>query len=499
MTSRLFVILLCLCFTISKYSAQDFNSDLNALQNNYNLVGLAVGIRCQGEAVGAHYSGLRNVENKLPVNENTKFRVASISKSFTAAALLVLYDDGYFELDDDISEALGYTVVNPNFPETTITYRMLLSHRSSLQDGDGYGPFLTSTYSNFPFPNISEVLLPDGDFYTPNMWRTEQPGSYFAYSNISYGLIGTLIEALSGIRFDLYVVQNILDPLGIEGNFNVAELENIENLAALYRDNVPQADDFNGVNPNSPIAGFYTPGTNGAVFAPQGGLRCSLSDLLNFGEMLANQGVFNGIQILQPETAALMISDQWTYNQSNGDNYFGLFNSWGLGIHRAGNSGLGDQVIPNEMVFGHPGEAYGLISDLYIHPGTGMVFAFLTNGYTSGGGYSFGNSTSYYAPEEDAFGLIHDYFWDGCKPLSSPAQSDASSFCSKIKFNWETSTLSLPAKGESIQLRVFDSVGKTIFRQNMNGSDIKLPKHTGLSILEITTNHNRCTQRIVSY
>lgn len=490
---------LCLYFSTSKFSAQDFNSDLNALQVNYNLVGLAVGVRCQGEDIASHYSGMRNIEDGLSLNENTAFRIASISKSFTAAALLKLYDDGYFELDDDISEALGYAVVNPNFPETPITYRMLLSHRSSLQDGTGYGPFLTATYSNLPIPNISEVLLPNGSFYSSNMWRTEQPGSYFAYSNLNYGLIGTLIEMLSGIRFDQYLKQHILEPLEIEGNFNVSELENIENLATLYRDNIPQADNFGGENPDSPIEGFYTPGTNGAVFAPQGGLRCTLSDLLNFGEMVANQGVFNGNQILQSETAALMISDQWTYNQSNGDNYFGLFNSWGLGIHRAGNSGLGDQVIPNEMVFGHPGEAYGLISDLYIHPGSGMVFAFLTNGYTSGGGYSFGSSTSYYAPEEDAFDLIYDYFWDGCKTLSSTATSHITDFCTKINFQSATSTLFIPNEGETVQVRVFDSVGKTLLRQRMNDSEIKLPGHTGLGIVEISTQRHRCIRRIISH
>ncbi len=492
------LIIIPILFSICDSMGQDFDSELNAISENYNLVGLATGVRCNGEIVGEHYSGLRNIEAGLPVDENTRFRIASISKAFTAAGLLTLYDEGNFDLDDDISEALGYEVVNPNHPDIPITYRMLLSHQSSLQDGSGYAPFLESTYSTFPVPNISEVILPDGSFYTENMWRTEEPGTYFAYSNLNYGLIGTLVETISGTRFDSYMEQQILQPLGIEGSFDVSELEDIENLAVLYRDNTPQADNYNGENPDSPITGFYTPGTNGSLFAPQGGLRCSLSELLNFGEMLVNNGSFEGQQILEPETAALMLSDQWTYDQSNGDSYFGLFTSWGLGIHRAGNTGAGSQIIPGEIVYGHPGEAYGLISDLYVHPNSGLVFAFITNGYSSGGGYPFGDSTEFYAPEEDAFEVIYEFFWEDCNQPTGVYEPERTNFCDKITYNSESEILKLPEENFSMEIGVMDVGGKRLDQGQYFQQVIQLNTPKGVSVVKVTADDYRCVFRTFS-
>jgi len=161
---------------------------------------------------------LRNIDSNLPFDESTYFRIASISKSFTATGLLIALESSEYELDDDISDALGYLVRNSAFPYTPITFRMVLSHTSSLQDGDSYAPFLTETYNASQIPSIAEVLLADGEYYTLNMWRTEEPGTYFAYSNINYGLIGTLIEAISKHRFDVFMKHNLLEPLDISGS-----------------------------------------------------------------------------------------------------------------------------------------------------------------------------------------------------------------------------------------------------------------------------------------
>ncbi len=394
---------------------QLMTSQLNSIKTQRNLVGLTVGVACGNDVLETYYSGNAKIAGQVPISENTHFRVASISKSFTAAALMKLYDEGAFGLDDDISTALGYTVRNPLHANVPITYRMLLSHRSSLQDGTGYNSFLSATLNSNPVPPISALIVPGGFNYTPNMWRTEVPGSYFAYTNCGFGLIGTLVEALSGERFDLYVRDNILLPLGINGSFNIDHIQNINDVAVLYRNSVAQIDNYNGVAPTPFNSASYTIGTNGLRFGPQGSLRCTMTDLLTFGQMLLNGGQHNGVQVLSENAVSLMVSDQWTFNGSNGDNYSGLFRSWGLGMHRSSGSTLGDAVITGYPMYGHPGEAYGLISDLYIEPQSGLVLVFITNGYTTGGNYAPGVISTFYRVEEQVFRTVDNTYLQYCQ------------------------------------------------------------------------------------
>ena len=492
---RLLPLSLIFIYIGSALLAQDFQSEIESIMDENNLVGLAVGVRCGDSELATFYGGHANISNSLDMDENTLFRVASISKSFTALGLLKLYDQGLMQLDDDISEALGYEVRNPSFPDTPISYRMLLSHQSSLQDGSGYSPFLSATYSASPIPAIHEVLLEEGEFYTSNMWRTEEPGTYFAYSNINYGLIGTLIEALSGERFDEYMKSEILQPLGISGSYNVAELENIENLAVLYRDNVPQADNYGGENPDPIITGIYAPGTNGSIFAPQGGLRCSLNDLLNFASMIYNNGSFNGTEIISEESLEEMMSIQWDYDGTNGDNYFGLFNRWGLGLHHSGADGVNDRVVSGEVLLGHPGEAYGLISDLYVHPETGYTIAFITNGYSSGGGYTFGEESIYYLPEEETFALAEEFFWETCASLDVKELS-SSDRCENIGYNEVNGSFEFDEDFRGKHLEILTTDGRVIQETWLTGSDVRLDLNPGINIIRISGETSICTRKL---
>lgn len=479
MRIRFFFIIFC----SSLVSAQSVEEDLNQIVADHDLVGLAVAVSCEGNLLEEYYGGMQNIDMQIPLSPDSKYRVASISKSFTAAGLLKLYDQGQFDLEDDISEVLGYPVRNPDFPDTPITYRMLLSHTSSLQDGSGYSPFLSATYNASPLPDISEVLLEGGEYFTPNMWRLEEPGSYFAYSNINYGLIGTLIEVHSGQRFDVFMRETILEPLDITGSFNILDLPDINNLAVLYRDAVSQVDDFGGSYPEPVIDENYTPGTNGSLFAPQGGLRCSILELMRFAQMLLNGGSYNSEEILSEETVNLMLSEEWNYNGANGDNYFGLFRNWGLGVHRAeGSPGL-DKVFTNTLMIGHPGEAYGLISDLYIEPESGLALAFVSTGYYSGGGYAFAENSIYYAPEEEAFEAIEENYLDFCTVLTTDEL-----YREENCFNINSGKI----KAEHI--RVFDLSGRLLREAHDNLKLNEVP--TGLYIIEMQTQETVCRSKL---
>jgi CubicO group peptidase (beta-lactamase class C family) len=407
---RLLFLGICLLHT-SGLIGQSLEDSLESVFQTYQLMGMSVCVSANGTDSCFNY-GLRDLDRDLPINDQTKYRIASISKTFTALGLVKLYSQGLFDLDDDVSPFLGFALRNPDYPGTPITFRMLLSHTSSLQDGSGYSVFLNATYNQQPVPAISELLLPSGTFYSPNCWRTEQPGSYFAYSNLNYGVIGTLIEAISGLRFDIYMRQEILLPLGIDGSFNIQDIPDINDIAALYR-NIggwqAQFDNYQGSYPTPPDLSGYVPGTNGLYFAPQGGLRASATEVQLLSRYLRDNGAGSALQI-DPAALQQMKSVQWDYNGSNGDNYGGLFNRWGLGLHHA-NITQGDFICPEgaEGAFiGHPGEAYGLISDTYFYTDQELAFTILING--SWPGYQPGNTTSFYTVEEALFQEICGYY-----------------------------------------------------------------------------------------
>lgn len=391
-----------------------FQVDLDEIMSDFNLMGMSVVTVCDGEVQEVYHGGLKDATRTLQVDDSTMYRIASVSKTITATGMMLLYDQGLFEWETDISDILGYEVRNPIHQEVPITVEMVLSHRSSLQDGSGYNDFLGVTYASSSPPNISELIVPGGDYYTANMWRTEAPGTFFAYSNINFGLVATLMEKLSGQRFDIFMREQLFEPMGLAGSYNVADIANIDNLAVLYRNQggwTPQVDNYQGEAPAPVYLPDYEPGTNGSYFGPQGGLRMSALDLAKLMQLHIDNGLFEGQQLIQTSTMAAMRTPLYTYDGTNGDNYYGLFRSWGRGIQRVTNTPNGDVVLEMEM-WGHPGEAYGLISDWYYEPDTGYGVIFMTNGAYDG--FSFGEYSAFYTLEEAVFEAVIDNALGNC-------------------------------------------------------------------------------------
>lgn len=298
-----------------------------------------------------------------PANAHTLYRIASISKMMTTLAAMRLVEDGKLALDVDVGSYLGFALRNPHFPDTPITLRALLTHTSSLRDEAGYSwPCAVTLHS---------VLAQDGA-----MWaRNAPPGAYFTYANLGWGVIGTIMERVTGERFDRLMKRLLLDPLGMRGGFNPSEFptEDLANLATLYRKRttdtevwdpagpwIAQVDDYS-LRPPAPPPGIdaYVIGSNATPFSPTGGLRVSAADMGKVMQMLIDDGVHQGKPILRPATLRAMFTRQWTDNGSNGDTEHGLFHCWGLG----------NQHFPDRLVegggyagVGHLGEAYGLMS-----------------------------------------------------------------------------------------------------------------------------------------
>ena len=478
--------------------SQDLNSELSDVYQNFSLMGMSIWVSANGEETVYHF-GKRDFERDLDINDNTQFRIASISKAFTAIGLIKLYHEGLFDLDDDISTVLGYTVRNPQHPSTPITYRMLLSHQSGLQDGTGYGSFVTATFDDNNLPNISELITPSGTYYTSNMWRTETPGTYFAYSNINFGLIGALIEKHSDERFDVFMKSEILEPLEISGSYNIQDLPNINDLAVLYRNQggwTPQVDNYQGVLPTPPDLSSYVPGTNGIYFAPQGGLRISAEETGKFLDFLNSNGANSELNI-SAEILAEMKAIAWDYNGSNGDNYFGLFNRWGLGLHHA-NISAGDQICnlgTYDTFLGHAGEAYGLISDAFYSETENIGFSLLING--SFNGYTSGTQSSFYTVEEAVYSALCSYF------ENQLSREDVTVLSVQIAPNpsLDSFEIALAQSAENIVLQLQDIKGSVLISeeyQNTNKIQVDVTQlNSGIYFLYLSEDNKSSHTKII--
>jgi CubicO group peptidase (beta-lactamase class C family) len=312
-----------------------------------------------------------------PVDSHTLFRIASISKMMTTLGLMRLVEDGKLALDTDVSGYLGFTLRNPHFPEQPITLRTLLTHTSSLRDEAGYSWGVDTALKDVLVPGSR--LRGDGRMWAANAG----PGAYFTYCNLGWGVIGTIMERVTGERFDRLMRRLLIEPLGLHAGYNPAELPaaDVANIAALYRKRtvdtevwdpngpwIAQADDYSA-SPPSPPAGIerYVIGANATPFSPTGGLRISARDMGTVMRMLMNGGVHEGRRILQASTLEQMFARQWTYDGKggNGDSLDGLFNCWGLGNEQFPDAPLNRTRLVEGGGFaavGHLGDAYGLMS-----------------------------------------------------------------------------------------------------------------------------------------
>ena len=393
---------------LSKTATRKLDDALAGMIGGYGekVPGLAVIVFKNGKEVyrnmmGNRFLSPRNKNWNLPVTSESYFRVASISKIFTAAGYLQLAEQGKINLDEDASRYLGFRLRNPHYPNSVITSRMLLSHTSSIRDyPTSYVPFKNSV------PNF---------FQSENCWTRESaPGTYFSYCNLNFVLLATILEKVSGQRFDKYITKNILNPLNSKGSFNLRDFSaaDLQKMGTLYRKTkgesgryYAQIDDRPIELPDASRLANYRPGTNAGIFSPQGGLRISPEGLSHMLQMLMNRGKYQGKQVLRPETVQLMEKQVWKYNPArpNGNIDDDAIESYGLALQYFSGTGSTKPVPgrPDFDLIGHLGEAYGFIGGLMWQPGTQNGFVFLQNGFATGYKQNKGRYSRNYRWEEN--------------------------------------------------------------------------------------------------
>ncbi len=336
-------------------------------------------------------------------------RIASISKLVTSIGVMRLVEAGQLDLDADASALLGTPLRNPTFPDTPITLRMLLSHTSSLTDDAGYW--------NVPLGENSSIITSQA-----KAWDTgHAPGTFFRYSNLNFPLIAQAMERATGERFDRLMQRLVMQPMGLKACYNWAgcDAATYARAVVLYdTEGKPVRDDLKGRMPNCmviaardgscDIAGRWQAGTNGTLFSPQGGLRISANDLARIGRMLLNDGVINGQRILSTKSVRALATPVWTYADGNGaiieedePNRGGFFCSYGLAVqHLARGNGTtcrDDLFGDGRARMGHSGNAYGLLSGLWLDRAAGTGVAYFATGVPND---SSGTRSAFSAIEE---------------------------------------------------------------------------------------------------
>ena len=311
--------------------------------------GLAVGILNKDGLQWDGYFGTYNGADA--VTDETIFMVASVSKTVVGTAAMQLWQQGEFELDDNINDYLSFEVRNPHSPAEPITFRHLMTHRSTIVDRDPLydNMYTLDTGGDSPWELsafLQAYLVPGGEFYAADNFLQSAPNERFEYSNYGNALLAVLVEELSGEPFSDYAQNHIFAPLGMTHSY-------------FLLDEIPA--DIAIANPF--YDGQAQPHYNFPDY-PAGSLRTNVTDLSKFAAFyLDPAGHESGL--LEPETVELMFGE---YGESTdlGEGEMGLV--W---------------VNFDSLLFnakGHTGGDFGASAYLMLYPDEGYATIYMANG-----------------------------------------------------------------------------------------------------------------------
>ena len=318
--------------TTANYRENLLDSLLNAAIHNREIPGAVAYIERNGQTVYHKAFGMKNMEKQSPMKANDIFRMASMTKGITAVGVLQLKERGLIDLDDEISkyipefknprvlvEVLADSSFSSRPAKNEITIRQLLTHTS----GIGYG-FQDDRYNKLILKNnICEGFGNDDRTSIENIRKIaslpllHEPGETYTYG-LSYDVLGVLIETVSGMRYDKYITQNILKPLGMKNSYFIVPEQERKRLVEVYQ---PGQNGTALESTEYPFNDFPT--LNKRLSFSGGADLCSTAeDYAKFVQMVLNKGVYNNTRIIGERYIEMMLSKQTKLDDGGSDQGF---------------------------------------------------------------------------------------------------------------------------------------------------------------------------------
>ena len=300
--------------------------------------GLSIGVVVDDRLVWAKGYGYADLERKVPASPQTLYRIASITKTFTAVAILQLRDAGKLQLDDPLRRHLAWARIRAHDPAASdITIRELLTHSSGFQREV---PGTWWTNPTFPPPAALREELKE----------TYPPGITWKYSNLGFALLGEIVSAVSGEPWERYVQRHILDPLGMASTRTMPRVDE-SGLAVGYARPVP------GERPVSAPTFESLDAVSAAA-----SMASNIEDLAKYLAFHLSEGASAGV-VLKSATLRAMHRPQWLLDDWQ--------NAWGFGMRV--------RRVDGRVQVGHPGSVPGFRTQIEFVPALRLGVIVLTN------------------------------------------------------------------------------------------------------------------------
>jgi len=342
-----------------------------------HIPGLAVAVVRDRKLVWSKGYGWANISKQIPMTPDTIQNIASVSKTFTATAAMQLVDDGRIKLDDEVNRHLDFVVQHPLYRNSPITIRHLLTHQSAIEDGPAYAQAYACSDPTLSLEEwLRAYLVPGGRFYDAERnFQKWAPGKGFLYNNVAFGLLGHVVERVSGMPFEDYCKKKIFEPFGMKATSWY--LRNIDQS----RHSIPYSW-VSGGKVRGPVWGglpssvIGDPGATTRVnndYAsnclynhpnlPDGFLRTSVHQLVRYAQAYLGERGTDGSPLLRAETIEQM------FRPASGDEgrTFGL--CWNASSHPG-----------KPLLWGHGGSDPGVNSNLRLRFKDGVAAVVLMNG-----------------------------------------------------------------------------------------------------------------------
>ncbi len=278
---------------------------VKSIMDSFQIPGLSLAIIKDNTVFKANVYGVKNLDTKEPLAKESVFHMASVSKPFTAMAIMQLMEKGKINLDDPLIKYLPYFKLDdPHYKEITI--KQMLTHTSGIPDEDDY---------EWDKPQFDDGAAERYVRSLANEKMIAPPGEKYQYSNMAFDILADVIAKVSGATFEDYIKKNILDPLDMKKSDFLRERITPEFRTSGHIFNLePKVSDVYPYNRRH---------------APSSCLNASVLELCNWAIANMNKGAFDGKRILQESSCKHLFEPQVKINQNRS---IGL--SWYLDRYR---------------------------------------------------------------------------------------------------------------------------------------------------------------------